>query len=253
MAGRANNPEPTGQQVLEINQRFYDGLWSGARLVEPDRFNTWPIISPLARQAKFRLEAGPGLRPRLPVEGTFFADISTPALAALKRAGGQVVSAGITELPFPDNRFDLVCALDIIEHVEDDQAALAELVRVATPDARFLVSVPLHPELWTPFDNIVGHFRRYSPERLAGLLESHGLVVEQSAIFGMKPRSSRLLDLGMWFLENHPRVAIKVYNRILMPLGLRRQRPLELSPGMVDTRGVDEIFMVCRFSRSEPG
>ncbi len=188
------------------------------------------------------------MRPRLPVKGTHFADISQPALDALAGQGGIVSLARIADLPYPDNSFDLICALDIVEHVEDDKTAMAELARVAKPGARVLLSMPLHPEYWTNFDEIVGHFRRYPPDELTRLLDDNGLAIEQSAIFGMKPRSTRLSTLGLWFLKHDRLIALSVYNRLLMPLGLRLQKPLTLQDGLADTDGVDEIFLVCRRS-----
>lgn len=235
-------------ELLHTNRDFYDGLWSGASLVEPERFNTWPLVRRLARHAPRRLEVGPGLRPRLPLVETHFVDISLPALAELEKHGGLARSARVDELPFPDRSFDLICALDIIEHVEDDRGAVAELARVAAAGATVLLSVPLHPEYWSPFDELVGHHRRYSPEQLNELLSAHGLTVQQSAVFGMKPRSTRLNRLGLWFLKHQRVLALWTYNRILMPHAVKRQPRLQLVDGMVDTEGVDEVFLVCRAS-----
>lgn len=243
---RILSARPDQDELLEANREFYDGLWSGARLIEPERFNTWPLVRKLVRSAPRRLEVGPGLRPRLPLAETHFVDISPPALAKLAARGGYAQAAQVGELPFPDQSFDLICALDIIEHVEDDTGAVAELARVAAPGATVLLSVPLHPEYWSPFDELVGHYRRYPPEQLDALLSAHGLTVEQSAVFGMKPKSSRLNRLGLWFLKRQRAMALWTYNRILMPLAVRRQKLLELVPGMVETEGVDEVFLVCR-------
>jgi hypothetical protein len=77
------------------------------------------------------------------------------------------------------------------------------------------------------------------------LLE-HRLVVERSAVFGMQPKSSRLLDLGMWWMTHQPARAMRWYNRVFMPLGLKFQKRLDLRPGMIGTDEVDEIIMVCR-------
>jgi SAM-dependent methyltransferase len=154
----------SARKLLDANRLYYDSLWSGAQLVEPDRFNTWPLVQTLLPRGGRRLEVAPGLRPRLPLEGTQFVDVSGPALAKLARRGASVVGALITSLPFADASFDLVCALDIVEHVDDDAAALEELSRVARPGAAVLLSVPLHPELWNAFDDFVGHRRRYRPE-----------------------------------------------------------------------------------------
>jgi SAM-dependent methyltransferase len=234
------------RELLEKNRRFYDSLWSGARLVEAHRFNTWPLVQSLLPNAARRLEVAPGLRPRLPVDGTDFIDISAPALGKLQGRGARVVQSQITSLPFADATFDLVCALDIIEHVEDEDGALSEISRVAKSGAVLLLSMPLHPEMWTAFDDFVGHRRRYEPPRLLAKLTQHYLRIERSAVFGMRPRSSRLVDLGMWWLTHHRERAMWWYNRAIMPLGLRFQKPLQLVPAMIATDGVDEVLLVCR-------
>ncbi|MEO8037401.1 MAG: methyltransferase domain-containing protein [Betaproteobacteria bacterium] len=238
---------PRGDTELrEANRRFYDPLWSEARLVGPERFNTWPLVTSLLAQAQRRIEVAPGLRPRLPIVGTHFVDLSLPAVTRLRAHGAEAVLGVISSLPFSDRSFDLVCALDIVEHVDDDMGAMAELSRIAAPGAVLLLSVPLHPSQWTAFDDFVGHRRRYEPERLLAMLGTFGFVIERSAVFGMQPKSSRLLDAGMWFLTHRRERAMWVYNRIFMPLGLRFQKTLELVPGMVGTAGVDEVFLVCR-------
>ncbi|MDE2092568.1 MAG: class I SAM-dependent methyltransferase [Burkholderiales bacterium] len=235
-----------GHELLDQNRRFYDRLWSGARLVDPQRFNTWPLVRTLLPESGQRLEVAPGLRPRLPLEGTQFVDISAPALARLRLRGAQVVLGEVTALPFADATFDLVCALDVVEHVEDDDGALSELTRVAKAGAVLLISMPLHPSRWTSFDDFVGHKRRYEPARLLAKLAQHRLVVERSAVFGMQPPSSRLVDFGMWWLVHHRERALWWYNRALMPLGLRFQKELQLAPGMIAMGEVDEILLVCR-------
>ena len=191
-----------GPGLLEANRQFYDALWTDARLVRPESFNTWPLVSALISPSQRRLEVAPGLRPRLPLEGTQFVDISVAAVSKLRARGANAVLGLASSLPFPDGVFDLVCALDIIEHLDDDDGALSELSRVAAPGAALLLSAPLHPARWSAFDDIVGHRRRYEPERLLGKLAGHGFSVHQSAAYGMQLKPSRLLDLGMWFLAH---------------------------------------------------
>ncbi len=239
------------RELLDANRHYYDSLWSGARLVEPDRFNTWPLIRSLLPRCGSRLEIAPGLRPRLPIEGTHFVDLSAPAAAKLRSRGASVAVGLVTALPYAAGAFDLVCALDIVEHVDDDASALSEISRVARPGAAILVSVPLHPSRWTAFDDFVGHRRRYEPERLERALECHGLHVVQNAVFGMQPKSSRLLDIGMWWLTHRRERALWWYNRVLMPLGLRFQQRLRFEHGMSGAAQADEILMVCRKARPQ--
>ncbi|WP_266170014.1 class I SAM-dependent methyltransferase [Dyella subtropica] len=236
---------PSDADLIRTNHSFYESLWSEARLVPPERFNTWPLVSELATAAPRRLEVAPGLRPRLPLEGTRFVDLSHAALRKLGQRGAEAVHGMIGALPWADASFDLVCAFDILEHVADDQSALAELARVAAPGATLLMSVPLHPEAWTAFDDFVGHCRRYEPAQIETLLAQHGFYIERSAIYGMQPKSSRLLELGQWYLIHQRERAMWWYNRVFMPLALHLQKPLQWRPGMGDTEGVDELLLVC--------
>jgi SAM-dependent methyltransferase len=250
---QATAPQPrAGRGLRDENRRFYDLFWSGARLFEPQRFNTWPLVRTLVSESSRRLEVAPGLRPRLPIEGTQFVDISVQALAKLREHGAQVALGEVCALPFADAAFDLVCALDIVEHVDDDDGALSEISRVVRPGGTVLVSMPLHPSRWTAFDDFVGHKRRYEPAQLFEKLASHHLVVTASAVFGMQPRSSRLVDFGMWWLIHNRERAMWWYNWAVMPLGLRFQKELQLTSGLIATDEVDEILLVCRSAVREP-
>lgn len=230
---------------LSANRHFYDALWSASYVVPPQRFNTWPLLSRLAASATARLEIGPGLRPRLPIAGTYFVDVSRPALSRLAARGGIATLGEITSLPFPDRTFEVVCAFDIVEHVEDDQQVFRELGRVARDEATIIFSVPLHPARWTAFDAVVGHVRRYDPDDLLAILEEHSFVLEQSAGFGMQPRSRWLLDFAVWGLTQRPIQAMRWYNGLLLPLGLLLQRRLVWAPGLIDVSRVDELLLVC--------
>ncbi|MEO7050661.1 MAG: methyltransferase domain-containing protein [Rhodanobacter sp.] len=233
-------------ELIRSNRGFYESLWAQAKLVDPARFNTWPLLQELSQQASRRLEVAPGLRPRLPLQGTCFIDLSRAALRQLQASGANAAHGMIGALPCRDASFDLICALDILEHVTDDGGALAELARVAAPGAQMLLSVPLHPAAWTAFDEFVGHCRRYEPERIVALLKQHGFHLEQSAVYGMQPRSPRLLNLGQWFLTHRRARAMWWYNRVFMPLALRFQQPLRWRDGLGETHGVDEVLLHCQ-------
>ena len=237
----------TEATLLAANRRFYDALWTDARLIAPERFNTWPLASALASSTSRRLEVAPGLRPRLPLRGTHFVDVSLPALAKLRANGGNAV-VGLISCAAVRGR-----ALRPGLRARHPRArrrrrrrALGELARVAAPGAALLASVPLHASQWTAFDDFVGHQRRYEPAAFVEKLRAHGFALEQSAVYGMQPRSSRLVDLGSWYLVHQRARAMWWYNRVMMPLGVRFQKKLALASGMIDTDGVDEVLLVCR-------
>ena len=239
-------PDEAEAALRETNRRFFDPFWAEAELIDPERFNTWPLVASLVRPGQPRLEVGPGLRPRLPLAGTSFVDMSAPAVAKLRARGARAVTGWITALPFRERSFELVSALDIVEHVDDEDLALRELARVAGDGAALLLSVPLHPARWTRFDTLVGHRRRYEPAALRAALARHGFEVERSAAYGMQPAWPRLVEIGLWFLEHRRRRALWLYVHVLMPLALRWQKPLALVDGLIEDEHVDEVFVVAR-------
>jgi SAM-dependent methyltransferase len=234
------------RELERTNRKFYESLWDESQLIAPERFNTWPLVESLLHADSRCLEVAPGLRPRLPLTGTRFIDVSARAVARLRKAGACADTGTIVDLPFANQTFDLVCAMDIIEHVEDDVGALGELTRVLTLRGTLLISVPLHQSHWTAFDDFVGHCRRYEPARFTSLLAQFGLRVECSAVYGMQPRSSRILDLGLWYLVHQRERAMWWYNHVFMPLAIRFQKPLTWVEGLIADEQVDEVLAVCR-------
>lgn len=99
-----------------------------------------------------------------PAEGI---DFSAEAVEYCRRRGLEGVRQGVIEdLPFEDDRFDLIFATDVIEHLADDGRALAELRRVAAPGARMIVTVPAYNWLWSHHDTAYHHYRRYTKRLL---------------------------------------------------------------------------------------
>jgi len=86
-------------------------------------------------------------------------------------------------LPFADASFDLVTSLDVVEHIEDDVAALRELHRVLRPGGLLLVAVPAFGFLWGDQDEISHHFRRYTDASLRRALDGAGFRVEHASYF----------------------------------------------------------------------
>ena len=76
--------------------------------------------------------------------------------------------------PFGPNAFDAILLLDVLEHLPHDGACLAEARRVSAPDGRVILTVPAHPFLFSGWDRILGHFRRYSRKRLLRTITAAG-------------------------------------------------------------------------------
>lgn len=90
-----------------------------------------------------------------------------------RRGVPMVVGSGMC-LPFADNSFDVVLALDVIEHVPDDVALLREARRVLRPGGVLLVTVPALQWLWSSHDEVNHHYRRYTRAMLNRSLRAGG-------------------------------------------------------------------------------
>lgn len=88
---------------------------------------------------------------------------------AAKKTGLEIINGSITELPFDPNSFDLVCAFDVVEHVEDDRLAVREMYRVAKDNGIVFITVPAYMSLWSHHDEINHHFKRYKKKEIKNL------------------------------------------------------------------------------------
>ena len=93
----------------------------------------------------------------------------------IKAAGrGEVRNIGVDALG--PAQFDLVCAFEVLEHIDDDAAAVRQWAARLRPGGWLLLSVPAHQRRYGPADELVGHFRRYDPAAITALLASCGLT-----------------------------------------------------------------------------
>jgi len=108
-------------------------------------------------------------------------DVSEDALAFCRERGLDKVRLGAAEeLPYEDGTFDLVTALDVVEHLDDDLAGLREMRRVLRPGGRVLLFVPTFMFLWGLQDDVSNHRRRYRLPELQRVLEQAGFEIERT-------------------------------------------------------------------------
>jgi len=152
-------------------------------------------------------------------------DVSRRILRYLDTPQRRLIEADLSQ-PSPEHAraaFDAVLALDVIEHIDDDRAAVASLGDLVKPGGYVIVSVPALPDLYSEFDRVQGHRRRYTMDRLTSAFANTGLTLVRSFWWGswMVPvlRLQRL---------SRPRVdrggsALEVYREFLrLPSGLGR-------------------------------
>jgi dolichyl-phosphate beta-glucosyltransferase len=155
---------------------------------------------------------------------------------AVVRHGLAGIRGDVDELPFADHSVDVVCYLDVLEHLERPGRALREAARVLVPGGRVVVNVPAHEWLWSQADEVLGHVRRYTRPALRRQLADTGFrplvlthvfswlvgpVLVKRRITGEGPelgldQSSVLIDRAAMVLTWLERA---VLGRITLPLG----------------------------------
>lgn len=95
----------------------------------------------------------------------------------------RVHHGSFRDLPAGD-RFAAVGAFEVLEHLEDDRAALEEWAERVEPGGTLVLSVPAHHHRMGDWDRLVGHYRRYDPGQLSELMTSVGLQDAREAMFG---------------------------------------------------------------------
>ena len=132
--------------------------------------------------------AGQGSFSRLLAAGGFAvtsAEASPAAVDVLRhRAPGEVVEADAASLPFADETFDVLVLGEVLEHLEDDVAALREARRVLRPGGLVAASVPRNPAWFSSSDRWAGHVRRYTHGALLGAFRDADLTVERCVAWG---------------------------------------------------------------------
>lgn len=100
------------------------------------------------------------------------------------RLGRTVMSAPLPELAdVPGHHYDLVGAFDVIEHIDDDRAAMASIASRLKTGGKLVVTVPAHPWMWSAHDVVNHHKRRYSKRALRSLIQSSPLRLDSIGYF----------------------------------------------------------------------
>ena len=112
-------------------------------------------------------------------------DIGRKNLERLDKPGRSLVLGDIESGPVPDlalGRYDVVLALDVLEHLADDASALRNLANLVRPGGLAILTVPARPDLWSEFDAIQGHKRRYTRGGLKDLIGRSGAFAGCEAV-----------------------------------------------------------------------
>ncbi|CAN5320121.1 class I SAM-dependent methyltransferase [soil metagenome] len=119
-----------------------------------------------------------GLAKRFPALELTGAEVYLSGLRHARRRAGRarLIQMDARRIPFVE-AFDVVCAFDVLEHIAEDEVALAAMARAVKPGGGILLSVPQHPWLWSRADDLAHHKRRYRRKELAEKVRGAGLEI----------------------------------------------------------------------------
>jgi SAM-dependent methyltransferase len=161
----------------------------------------------------------------------------TSAALARERGAGEVIEGSVLEMPFDADSFEMAASLDVIEHLDDDLAALRELRRVVAPGGTLLITVPAYQWLWSGHDEINHHHRRYTRRSLQRVGEQAGWQQVRTTYF-----NSLLLPAAI-LLRVLDRFSRKTTESSLdlwvppTPVNWLLERPLALEAAMIGRGG----------------
>ena len=207
------------QSALETDERLW--WYRGRRRIVMEVARSLPLPRP-ARVLDAGCGSGRNMEELAALGEVVGLEPSEASLAAARaRDVGAVVHGSLERAPFDDGEFDLATALDVIEHIDDDHAALVELRRVVRPGGFLLVTVPAYPALWGPHDEANHHRRRYTRRALLGVAASAGWTPRRTTHF-----NSILLPAA---------AAVRVARRMTADGGAAARSELHLTPAWLDS------------------
>lgn len=95
-----------------------------------------------------------------------------------------LIQFDLVNCPLPDNCVDVIIALNVLEHINDDCAALEQIHRILKPGGYAIIEVPANPSLYDFYDKQLKHFRRYSLDELSRKAENTGFVLHEASHLG---------------------------------------------------------------------
>ena len=144
-----------------------------------------------------------------------------PDAAMSRRIAATGVATVTSHAELAPATFDLAYSLNVLEHIEDDVAALAQLHALLKPNGVLLIYVPAFPILYTSMDAKVGHVRRYRRETLARAAQAAGFTIERMAyVDSLGFFATLFFKLFDRKDGNINRSALKIYDRLIFPVSV---------------------------------
>jgi glycosyltransferase involved in cell wall biosynthesis len=188
------------------------------------RFNIWlsEEISPYVGNSVLEIGAGLGNMTMrlLPRDRYVCSDIEPLHLHSLRNLFCRRPNVKVRELDISSNiahwesheKFDTVICLNVLEHIEDHETALANMNRLLIPGGRMILLVPNSPSLFSSLDVAVGHIRRYRKKEIKNLVREAGFQLEQTWEFNRVSSPGWIWNGKFLHRQTFPRLQLKIFD-----------------------------------------
>jgi ubiquinone/menaquinone biosynthesis C-methylase UbiE len=220
-----NNPSMTSHTAPSTSQNRFDDFFQDALYLSLKkslfnyRFRKRKIAKHVPSSGRI-LDIGSGTAPVSPdLTRTVLADVSAEAMKNVE--GMATVVTSITQMSFEAASFDCILCSEVLEHIQDDEKAVAELRRVLKPGGVLVVTVPFQKRFWAEDDEYVGHVRRYDPGELEQKLQSGGFqIIKTYKLSGMIERWLTRKSLQVYqkggAMTRRPLFLLRIANSLLL-------------------------------------
>ncbi|MCC6178218.1 MAG: class I SAM-dependent methyltransferase [Chloroflexi bacterium] len=140
-----------------------------------------------------------------------------------------IIQLDLVHCPLPSQSIDVVVMLNVLEHIQEDAAALRQVYRVLRPGGLLILEVPAGPLLYDVYDRLLLHYRRYSMRRIRSLFAAAGFEITSATHLGA------IVFPGF--------AAVKLWNRFaLSPNKVRREQETRVVSGYIQATGTNPLL-----------
>lgn len=142
----------------------------------------------------------------------------------------EVVNADLLSFE-TTRRFDSVVCLNVLEHIEDDRAAIGRMAAMLAPGGRLLLIVPACKALYGPVDRALQHYRRYGRREVKGLILTHGLSLQRIEYMNLAGFFGWLINARLLKRAEQSPAQVAFYDRVIVPVMRRVESVIPLPVG----------------------
>lgn len=145
------------------------------------------------------------------VNKSFFDLVRFPLKQYIHEKRWHPVCGDVVKLPYQEGAFDFVSALDVLEHVRNDELAISEISRILRTEGIAIITVPHLMKYYTSQDRLIGHYRRYEIPQIISMFKKHDFKCVD--MFGIYGQMMRIADVQSFNPEKTEESILSLRNR----------------------------------------